>query len=134
MLPEGNFGKRELVRTRTADSVNGVTRFARDRLARLPSVRSPTSSRNERSASADPVVFDPEALKQLRIVDVAAVENDRGLESLLDHVEIRAAELAPLRDDHERVCSLERVLGFRAQHEILAFPVEPPSFGIATGS
>ncbi len=60
-----------------------------------------------RLGPADAQVGEAGLAGQRRIEDVAAVEDHRALELGLDGVEVRAAELLPLGDDHQRVGAVE---------------------------
>src|SRR5678815_4404995 len=55
-------------------------------------------------------VREAERLHLRGLVDVSAVEDHRLLEESLHALEIGPPELVPLRDQHERVGSLERVV------------------------
>src|SRR5690349_2766909 len=58
------------------------------------------SARTWRPA-ADGVIGEALLFHHAGVVEVAAVENHRRFELLLEVVEVRAAEFLPLRDDHE---------------------------------
>src|SRR5690606_3836200 len=62
-------------------------------------------------AAADGVVFQAEALDELRIVQIPAVEDDRRAELGLHHFEVWAAELLPFGDDRERIGAAQRLCG-----------------------
>ena len=71
-------------------------------------------------AAADRIIAEAGARHVRRVVEIAAVEYHRRLERRPDVVEIRAAELAPLGDDRERVRALQRLGAALAQHEVRA--------------
>ena len=61
-------------------------------------------------SAADRAIREAELLHLARIVEIAAVEDDRTRQRALDAREVRVPELVPLGDDDERVGALERVV------------------------
>ena len=59
--------------------------------------------------ATDRVVREALLLHRRRVVEIAAVENHRRLERLLQMVEVRAAEFLPFRDDRQRIGAFERL-------------------------
>src|SRR5689334_23949910 len=87
---------------------------------------SPPLASLERLSTPDRVVLEPLLLHRRRVVEIAAVEDHRGLERLLQIVEVRAAELLPLRDDDERIGAIERFTPSPHEREIRA--ITPDAF------
>src|SRR5690625_2600915 len=61
----------------------------------------------------DTVVVESGLRYTLRIVQVAAVENNRLLQGRFDAVEVRTSELIPFRADDQRIRSFENAVGVR---------------------
>ncbi len=53
--------------------------------------------------TADRVILDAEFEQRVRLVQIAAVENQRRFQDLLQRVEVRALEDLPFGEDHQRV-------------------------------
>src|SRR5690606_38707944 len=79
-------------------------------------------------ASADAVVLNPALLQQLRIVQVAAIENDRILEAILDQVEVGRTEFHPLRADHQNISPLQSLLFSATKGQALFAVINPLGF------
>ena len=71
--------------------------------------RTPPRSARLKLAATDGVVREAQLLHHGRVVEIAAVEDHRRLELLLEVVEVRAAEFLPLRDDRQRIGAFERL-------------------------
>ena len=66
----------------------------------------PPHAATQRLAAADGVVGEAEAGHHGRVVEIAAVEDQRRLQHLAQALEVGAAELLPLGDDGERIGTL----------------------------
>src|SRR3990167_8766184 len=60
--------------------------------------------------SSDRIVGEAQSLQFLRVVNVAAVENNRAFQQLFDGLKVRAAKLIPFGNDQERIGSFEGVV------------------------
>src|SRR4029078_3759806 len=79
---------------------------------------------HDRIAAADRVVREPQVAQQTRVVEVASVEDHRGLELSLDVLEARAPKLSPFRHDRERVGAVQRLVGALAENQVRALAVD----------
>src|SRR3989338_8173576 len=60
--------------------------------------------------SSDRIVGEAQSPQFLRVVNVAAVENNRAFQQLFDGLKVRAAKLIPFDHDQERIGSFEGVV------------------------
>src|SRR5210317_379638 len=77
-------------------------------------------------APAYPEIANSESSQELRIVNIAAIENHRIGQRVADAREIRTSEFMPLRHDCQRVGTVERVLGAVAKREVVPVAVDAP--------
>src|SRR6185312_11258955 len=59
---------------------------------------------------SDRIVFEPQTLEIVRVVNISAVENYRNLEQLFNSLKIRPAKLIPFRQDQQRRSPVEGVI------------------------
>src|SRR5207302_4940052 len=83
------------------------------------------SGQRQRLAPANGVVGEAETAHHRRIIEIAAVEDQRRLQDLLEAIEIRAAELLPFRNDGQGVGPFRGLVGVLAQREALSIPIYP---------
>src|SRR5690348_9828152 len=78
-----------------------------------PSMASQVARAPPRDAlfAANAAVGEAQVLEQLRVVDVAAVDDDRTAHDLFDAAKVELAELVPFGDDDERVCAVRNLVG-----------------------
>src|SRR6476661_763187 len=78
--------------------------------------RALTGGSTRRSSPADRHVFEAGAAHDVRLVQIATVEDQRLLHSPMQHLEVGAVKLLPFGDDDERigaVAGVERIAGER---------------------
>ncbi len=75
---------------------------------------------------AYPEIANSKSSQELRIVNVAAIENHRIGQRVADALEIRTSEFMPLGYDCQRVGTIERILGAVAKSEVVPVAIEAP--------
>src|SRR5688572_8461139 len=70
--------------------------------------------------TTDALIVEWQALHFLQCINIAAIEDNRALQRLVNSLEVRVAELAPLRDDRQRVGAFGSVVEARGVVERIA--------------